>query len=143
MILTRRNDNANWMSNWFDDFFYGEWLPKVKSTTPAINVKETEKSYEMEIASPGMKKEFCKVNLNEDGNLVIHLENTLEKKEENKKEHYLRQEFSYSNFSQSYLLPKDVDKDAISAQVEDGILRINMPKIEKDVAKIERIINIA
>ncbi len=143
MMLARRNDNTNWMSNWFDDFFFGGWLPRVDSTATAVNVKETGKTYEMEVASPGLKKEFCKVHLNEDGNLVVRLENTATQKEENKKEHYLRREFSYSNFAQSYLLPKDVDKDNISARVEDGILHITMPKLSKEETAIERTIDIA
>ncbi len=141
-MLARRNNNVNWMSNLFDDFFYGGWLPKMDSTAPAVNVKETDQAYEMEIASPGLKKEFCRVNLNEEGNLVVRLENKFEHKDDNKKEHYLRREFSYSNYEQSYLLPEDVDKDNISARVEDGILRVSMPKIAKEAAKIERAINI-
>ncbi len=142
-MLARRNNNVNWMSNLFDDFFYGGWMPKMDSTAPAVNVKENEKAYEMEVASPGLKKEFCRVNLNEEGNLVVRLENKFEHKEDNEKEHYLRREFSYSNYEQSYLLPKDVDKDNISAHVEDGILHVNMPKIAKEAAKIERTIDIA
>ncbi len=142
-MLARRNNNVNWMSNLFDDFFYGGWMPKMDSTAPAVNVKENEKAYEMEVASPGLKKEFCRVNLNEEGNLVVRLENKFEHKEGNEKEHYLRREFSYSNYEQSYLLPKDVDKDNISAHVEDGILHVNMPKIAKEAAKIERTIDIA
>ncbi len=143
MMLARRNNNTNWMSNLFDDFFYGGWMPKMDSTAPAVNVKETDSTYEMEIASPGLKKEFCHINLNEEGNLVVRLEGKYEHKEEDKKEHYLRREFSYSNYEQSYLLPKDVNKENISARVEDGILHIDMPKVAKEATKIERTIDIA
>ncbi|MCD8288829.1 MAG: Hsp20 family protein [Prevotella sp.] len=131
------------MSNLFDDFFDGGWMPRIDTTAPAVNVKETENAYEMEVASPGLKKDFCRVNLNEEGNLVVRLEGKFEHKDENKKEHYLRREFSYSNFEQSYLLPKDVDKDNISARVEDGILHIAMPKVTKSADKVERAIDIA
>lgn len=143
MMLARRNNNVNWMSNLFDDFFDGGWMPRIDTTAPAVNVKETENAYEMEVASPGLKKDFCRVNLNEEGNLVVRLEGKFEHKDENKKEHYLRREFSYSNFEQSYLLPKDVDKDNISARVEDGILHITMPKVTKSADKVERAIDIA
>ncbi len=143
MMLARRNNNTNWMSNLFDDFFYGGWMPKMDSTAPAVNVKETDNAYEMEIASPGLKKEHCHVNLNEDGNLVVRLEGKNEHKEGSPKEHYLRREFSYTNYEQSYLLPKDVNKDDISAHVEDGILLVSMPKLAKEAAKLERTINIA
>ncbi len=143
MMLARRNNNSNWMSNLFDEFFDGGWMPRVDMTAPAVNVKESEKMYEMEVAAPGLKKEYCRVNIDENGNLSVKLEGKFEHKEENKNEHYLRREFSYGNYEQSYLLPKDVDKDAISARVEDGILHIELPKVVKEAKKIERTIDIA
>ncbi len=142
MMLARRNNNVNWMSNLFDDFFYGSWLPQVASVTPAVNVKETESAYEMEVAAPGLKKDCCHVNLNEEGNLVVRLESKSERKDDNESGHYLRREFSYNNYEQSYLLPKNVDKDSISARVEDGILCISMPKVAHGATKQERVIDI-
>ncbi len=143
MMLARRNNNSNWMSSLFDEFFDGGWMPRVDMTAPAVNVKENDKMYEMEVAAPGLKKEYCRVNIDENGNLSVKLEGKFEHKEENKNEHYLRREFSYGNYEQSYLLPKDVDKDAITARVEDGILHIDLPKVVKEVKKIERNIDIA
>ena len=100
------------------------------STAPAVNVKETDKSYVMELAAPGIKKEYCRVAINDEGNLTIAIENKAEHKHEDKHHHYLRREFSYSNYEQNYALPDDVVKDQISAKVEDGILTITMPKTE-------------
>ena len=54
--------------------------------------------------------------------------NTQEHKHEDSHRHYLRREFSYSNYEQNYTLPDDVVRDKISAKVEDGILTITMPK---------------
>jgi HSP20 family protein len=105
-------------------------MPRANTTAPAVNVREDEKAYTMELAAPGIKKEYCRVGINEDGNLTIAIENKMEHKEGNKKHHYLRREFSYSNYEQSYTLPDDVVKDQISAKVEDGILTVNMPKTE-------------
>ncbi len=62
--------------------------------------------------------------------LTIAIENKAEHKHEDKHHHYLRREFSYSNYEQSYTLPDDVVKDQISAKVEDGILTVTMPKTE-------------
>lgn len=115
----------------FDDFFDGEWTPKVSATAPAVNVKEDAKEYTMEVAAPGIK-EYCRININNDGNLEVAIENKLEHKEENKKEHYLRREFSYSNYQQTYILPDNVDKDKISAKVNDGVLEIKLPKFTKE-----------
>lgn len=66
----------------------------------------------------------------------------MEHKEENKKEHYLRREFSYTNYQQAYTLPDNVDKEHISAKVDNGVLTIEMPKIVKEQAKIGRRIEV-
>ena len=137
------NSNS-WVPTVFDDFFNSDWMPKMKATAPAVNVKEDAKAYTMEVAVPGIKKEFCRVNINADGNLDIAIENKMEHKEEDKKQHYLRREFSYSNYQQTYVLPDDIVKDNIAAKVDDGVLTITMPKVTKDdVKKIQRQIDIA
>ena len=133
----------NWFPTMFDDFFNNEWMPKMKATAPAVNVKEDAKAYTMELAVPGIKKEFCRVNINADGNLEVAIENKLEHKEENKKEHFLRREFSYSNYQQTYVLPDDIEKDHIAAKVDNGVLTITLPKFTKEeVKQIQRQINI-
>lgn len=135
MLYPVLNTN-NWLSNAFDDFFNTEWMPRVNATAPAVNVNEDNEKYEMQIAAPGIKKEYCRVSIDKDGNLNVKIENKFEQKEEDKKEekkeHYLRREFSYSNYEQSYTLPEDVDKEKISAKVEDGILNIILPKLSKE-----------
>ena len=116
----------------FDEFFNNEWMPRLQSTAPAVNVKETGSEYTMEFAVPGIKKEFCRVNLNDEGNLEVTIENKMEHKAEDKKEHYLRREFNYSNYQQTYVLPEDVEKEQIAAKVDNGVLTITMPKQQKD-----------
>ena len=133
----------NWFPTMFDDFFNNDWMPRMKATAPAVNVKEDAKAYTMELAVPGIKKEFCRVNINADGNLEVAIENKLEHKEENKKEHFLRREFSYSNYQQTYVLPDDIEKDHIAANVDNGVLTITLPKFTKEeVKQIQRQINI-
>ena len=102
-----------WFPTMFDDFFNTDFMPRANSTAPAVNVKE-----------------YCRVAINDEGNLTIAIENKQEHKQEDKHHHYLRREFSYSNYEQNYVLPDDVVKDQISAKVEDGILTITMPKTE-------------
>ena len=111
----------SWMPTVFEDFLNNDWMPRANSTAPAVNVKEDEKAYTMELAAPGIKKEYCRVAINDEGNLTIAIENKQEHKNEDKHHHYLRREFSYSNYEQSYTLPDDVVKDQISAKVEDGM----------------------
>lgn len=131
----------SWFPTVFDDFFSTD-IP-AQRTAPAVNVKVDENAYTMEVAAPGLKKEFCRISINEEGNLNVAIENKFEHKEEDKKEHYLRREFSYTNYQQAYSLPKDVDKNGISAKVEDGLLTIVLPKVKKEEAKVSRHIEIA
>ena len=133
----------SWFPTVFDDFFSSDYMPRTSSTAPAVNVKEDEKAYTMEVAAPGIKKEFCRVNINDDGNLCIAIENKLEHKEEDKKQHYLRREFSYTNYQQAYTLPEDVNKEEISAKVEHGVLTVVLPKMKKEEAKVTRSIEIS
>ena len=133
----------NWFPTVFDDFFNTEVIPTTQHTAPAVNVKVDENAYTMEVAAPGLKKEFCRISINDEGNLNIAIENKFEHKEEDKKEHYLRREFSYTNYQQAYALPDDVKKDDISAKVEDGVLTIILPKTKKEEVKVSRHIDIA
>ena len=132
-----------WFPTVFDEFMNSDFTPSTKTTTaPAVNVKEDETAYTMEVAAPGIKKEYCRVTLNEEGNLAIAIENKVEHKEEDKKQHYLRREFSYTNYQQNYLLPEDVVKEKISAKVENGILTVTLPKVAKE-AKVSKSIEIS
>ena len=99
-----------WFPTMFDDFFNTDFMPRANSTAPAVNVKESEKEYTMELAAPGIKKEYCRVAINDEGNLTIAIENKVEHKNEDKHHHYLRREFSYSNYEQTYMLPDAVNK---------------------------------
>lgn len=131
------------LNDWFDNDFSDNFLNgvrRVNTTAPAVNVKEDADKYTMEVAVPGIKKDYVRIDLNKDGDLELAIENKLEHHEEDgkeaHKEHYLRREFSYSNYQQVYSLPEDVDKDHISAKVEDGILSIELPKIKKEEANV-------
>ena len=130
----------NWLDNGFDDMFDNSWMPKMSVTAPAINVKENKDEYDIELAAPGTTKEDFNVNLDNDGNLVIKMEHKDNKKDENKKEHYLRREFSYSNYEQALTLPEDVETGKIEAKVENGVLHVTLPrthKAEKETKRIE------
>ena len=120
-----------WMPDVFNDFFDNDFMTRANATAPAINVKESDTAYTVELAAPGLKKEDFNVNIDRDGNLHIRMESKAEKKDEDKKSHYLRREFSYSKFEQTLLLPDDVNKDGIEAKVNDGVLTVNLPKTEK------------
>lgn len=125
----------NWLPDVFNDFFDTDFMPRVNATAPAINVIENDKEYRVELAAAGTKKDDFNVHINKEGNLTIQMECKNNKKDENKKEHYLRCEFSYSKYEQTLILPDDVDKEKISAKVNDGVLTVTLPK--KEVNKQE------
>ena len=131
-----------WMPEEFNDFFDTDFMPRVNATAPAINVKESEKDYTVELAAPGLTKDDFTVNVDNDGNLHIKIENKSNKKEEDKKSHFLRREFSYSKYEQTLLLPDDVEKEKIAATVNNGVLTVDLPKIEKKEEKTARQIEI-
>ena len=137
MMPTMRSNN--WIPAVFNDLFYNDLMPKANCTAPAINVKESDKSYIVELAAPGMNKQNFNVHINDEGNLVVKMEH----KEEDKSVRYLRREFSYSKYEQTLILPDDVQKDAISAKVEDGVLTVELPKVVEQKVKLSRQIEIA
>jgi len=132
----------SWLPEVFDDFFNTNLMPRANATAPAINVIENDKQYVVELAAPGLKKEDFVVNVNEDGNLTIKMEQKNEVKSEDEKAHYLRREFSYSKYKQPLLLPDDVNREAISAKVNDGVLTVDLPKVQKEEQKLVRAIEV-
>ena len=118
-------------------------MDKANVTSPSINVIESEKEFKVEVAAPGMTKEDFNVRVDEDDNLVITMEKRNENREEKKEGRYLRREFSYSKFQQTMILPDNVEKDNITAQVEHGVLNIAIPKLsEEEVKKAQRVIEV-
>ena len=144
MLPARRFNGQYGLTDFFNDFFDNHSFEKVGSTTPAINVKENDKGYRLEIAAPGMCKDDFKIHINKQGNLVVEMEKTdcgckdKDKDGEKKDCRYLRKEFSYSRFSQTLILPDNADKDAIDATVRNGILYVDIPKAVKEKVEDEK-----
>lgn len=132
----------NWIPTVFNDFFDTDFMPRANCTAPAINVKETDKAYVVELAAPGMKKEDFNVHINDEGNLIVKMEKKNENKEEDKSARYLRRVFSYSKFEQTLLLPDDVKREDIKAHVENGVLTVELPKQVEEKVKLSRQIEI-
>ena len=133
---SRRNQNV-WLPSIFDDFFTDDFMgvPVCSQfATPAVNIKETEKNYDIQIAAPGMTKDDFKLSINENNELVISLEKNDKKEEKNDKDEkhgtWLRREFSYASYSQSFVIPEDVEIEKIGAKMEHGVLNIDLPKKE-------------
>jgi HSP20 family protein len=149
MSIIRRNNLMPAMSNLFDDFFtrdLSNWgltnNSSTQTTIPAVNIRETNDNFEVEMAAPGMNKEDFKVEL--DGNqLTIYSEKKTEQRD-NEETRYSRQEFSYESFQRSFTLPKDVvDVDKIEAHYTNGVLHLTIPKKEEVKKRPARMIEIS
>ena len=142
MIPTRKN-NPNWLPNIFNDFFDNDWMVKANATAPSINVIESDKDYQVEVAAPGMTKEDFNIHLNENSNLVISMEKRQTNEDDNQNKRYLRRKFSYSKFEQALILPDNVVKEKIKANVSNGVLTITIPKqTPEERIKVNRVIEI-
>ncbi len=116
------------LSSMMENFFNDEFLPLKNgngATAPAVNVTDNEKSYDVEVAAPGMKKEDFNVAVD---NGVLTISSEKETETEETKDNYTRKEFSYSSFSRSFGLPENVDDKKIKAKYDNGILKITIPK---------------
>jgi len=113
------------LSDLFDNekFFDSDWLKR--QSLPPVNVKETEKQYEIEIAAPGRSKKDFSI-LAENGVLTISSEKKEEK--ELKEKDYTRKEFNYSSFARSFSLPENANEEEIKANYSDGILKLEVAK---------------
>ena len=124
-----KTSNQGFFPSFFNDFFNDSWItPQFHSTSPAINVSEDDKGYKLEIAAPGMTKEDFNISIS-DGDIVIAMEKKNEDKDENKDKKYIRREFCYSKYEQRLALPDNVEKQNITAQMTDGVLYIDIPKM--------------
>lgn len=125
--------NQDWLPSIFNEFFDDDlWrvTPAKQFASPAVNILENEKDYQVEIAAPGMTKDDFKVRVENDNELVISLEKKEEHKED-KKKNYLRQEFSYASYHQTFIIPEEVEVEHIAAAMNDGILTVTLPKKEQ------------
>ncbi len=101
------------------------WRDREEMTIPAVNIKEQNDHFEVELAAPGYKKDDLQVHV-EDGMLTISSEREQESDEE--KEGYSRKEFSYSSFRRSFALPENADADSLKAKFADGVLKLTIHK---------------
>lgn len=150
MSIVKRNGNfLTGFPNLFNDIFSRDlWDQNLQhfsstgTTIPAVNVRETNENFMVEMAAPGMSKDDFKIEL-ENNVLTITSEKNAEKIESSD-EKYSRREFSYQSFSRLFTLPKEVvDSDKIQAKYENGLLTLVIPKKEEAKQKPPRMIQIA
>lgn len=140
MTLVKYRKRPSMMNTFFDDVFardsfFRDFLNGESVMTPSANVRETEKSFEIELAARGFDKKELNIELN---NRVLTLSGIKEEKREDTEENYTFREFSYNTFRRSFNLPEGIDEEHIQANYEKGILHVSLPKsdLEKGVRRI-------
>lgn len=135
----RTSSIPSMFSNFFDtdELREREWFDK--NWVPAVNVKETDDNFQIEVAAPGLSKKDFVVTV-ENGVLNISAE-TKEETEETE-DNYTRKEFSYNSFKRSFTLPESV-KEEVNAKYNDGVLRLTLDKKEEAKVKPARTIDIS
>jgi HSP20 family protein len=149
LIKTNGNSFSS-IPSLLNDFFAEDWLDSslanwrnTGATLPAVNVKETNDDFLIEVAAPGMKRDDFKVELD---NHVLTISSEVEEQNEEsgKNGRYTRKEFSYQSFQRSFSLPENkVEGGKISAKYTDGILFVTVPKKEEAKVKPARQITVA
>lgn len=132
------------MEDFFDNRFWNQGLLNESYWTgrkgePALNIKENDENFEIELAAPGFAKKDFKITI-EDGYLNISAEKSTS--EEEKEENYTRREFSYKSFERSLQLPENIKDEEVKAKYNDGILSFKLNKkevVKKQKAKIVEI----
>ncbi len=147
MTLVKFNDSFPAFSNLFDNFFGRDmdemlnWT-RVGTAVPAVNIREENDVFHVELAAPGLKKEDFRVTL-DNGLLTITAGSRQQNEENNPEGRYTKREFAYQSFARSFTLPSTVEADQIDARYQDGILHLAIPKKEEARRKAPRQIEIA
>lgn len=147
MTLAKFNETHPSFSNLLDNFFGRDMdelfsRSRVGTVVPAVNIREDNEAFRVEVAAPGLKKDDFKLTL-DNGLLTISAESRHENEEKNDEGRYTKREFSYHSFTRSFTLPNTVDAEHIDARYQDGILHLAIPKKEEAKRKAPRQIEVA
>jgi HSP20 family protein len=130
-MITRRNYKPLTLSDFLNEDFFPTFNRNTGSL-PAVNIREDEKAFYLELAVPGMDKKDLRIEVKDD---VLTISSEHKEERQDDLEGYKRREFSYSSFCRSFYLPEDVNGEKIGATYRDGILNVEIPKLEEEKKK--------
>ncbi|RMG88562.1 MAG: Hsp20/alpha crystallin family protein [Bacteroidetes bacterium] len=132
MLLAKRVQRPSTsLSKIFENFFNEDMMnfpTQFNKTVPAVNIRENEDGFSLEVAAPGLNKEDFSIELNDNVLVISSSKNT---ENEVNEDNYTRREFSYEAFQRAFTLPETVDVTKINAKYENGILVVDLPKKEE------------
>lgn len=127
MKVVRRN---SLFPAFFDDAFLRDRsYSREHGSVPATNVKESDDAFTLEMVAPGFRKQDFNVHVENNVLTISGKQEESTKEEENR---YTFREFHVRNFKRAFSLPEGkVDRDAIAATYEGGVLNVTLPKLEE------------
>lgn len=139
MLMRFSQPTVSEMMNRFMNDFDSD-MPAAKNCKPAVNIRENENEFELDIMVPGMKKEDFKINVEND---ILTVSAEVTTKDEVKDKEYVRKEFYFGSFNRRFSMPDSVNADKIEANYTNGILVVSLPKKEEAKPQPVRMIEIA
>jgi HSP20 family protein len=125
-----------------DDFINNDWnvkVPSLSTSMPAVNIKELDSQFEIELAVPGKRKDDFEIEVE---NGILSISSTEEEKQLNENGKFTRREFSYTSFRRSFTLPDSVDPTKIDASYKEGLLQVLLPKHKEAQPQPKKLIKI-
>lgn len=145
-LIKRSNSLFPSVPSFFDDFLTRDVFERSNtnngygSSLPAVNIKEDDNNFEVEVAVPGLKREDFNIELEKD---VLTISSENKTKSETDESNFMRREFRYSSFKRTFSLPENkVNGDKVNAKYTDGVLHVTLPKKEEAKPKPVRTIKI-
>lgn len=136
--LNRPLRSTNDFDQIFNDFFHrpvatiNEGKKKFLGEVPAVNISESDESFDIDVAAPGMKKADFEIEINEG---ILTISSAKKEEKEEKSDQFTRREFNYSTFERRFTLPENVEEKKVKASYTDGILKIEIPKSKAEDQK--------
>jgi HSP20 family protein len=114
-----------------EEFDYPLWPSMLTSPPrfPAVDVKEEEDQYVVMADLPGISKEEVNILV---GDGVLDISAKRQRESEEEKEGYVRKERGYYSFHRRLTLPEDADEEGVDAKLEDGVLKLSIPKKKEE-----------
>ena len=137
--IATRSFRPFYMPGFFDDDLF-PMTNNRSNSLPAVNIREDEKRFVLDLAVPGIEKKDLKIDIHED---ILTISSETKNESEESSDGYKRKEFSYSSFSRRFQIPENINKDKIEAKYKDGILSVALPKAEEEKNKISRQVKIS
>ncbi|MGB3152004.1 MAG: Hsp20/alpha crystallin family protein [Maribacter sp.] len=141
MSIIKRNDVL--FPSLMNEIFKPDWFggsENMRTNVPAVNIRENEKDFELELSVPGRAKEDFNIEIDDN---LLSISSEVKTENEVEKSTYTRREFAFSSFKRSFTLPESVDNEKIKANYENGILKFSLPKKEEALPKPKRMIELS